>query len=88
MCENRRMVAPATPKARTLQAVLLDATPERKLLILGPGPEKLQDSRFSVAEVGTDFISIKLLGDEQLLIPFSSITTVKAERTQVTIRIR
>ncbi|HEY1101213.1 MAG TPA: hypothetical protein VGF99_19895 [Myxococcota bacterium] len=83
------MVAPApSPKARTLQQVLLDATPDRKLLIVGPGNEKMQDSRFSVAEVGADFVSVKLLGDEHLLIPFSSIVTVKAERTQVTIRIR
>ena len=83
------MVAPApSPKARTLQHVLQDATPDRKLLILGPGAEKMQDSRFSIAEIGTDFVSVRMLGDEQLLIPFSSITTVKAERTQVTIRIR
>ncbi len=83
------MVAPSSsPKARTLQAVLQDATPDRKLLILGPGAEKIQDSRFTIAEIGADFISVRLLGDEHLLIPFSSVTTIKAERTQVTIRIR
>jgi len=85
-------MAPPTPssasKVRTLQQILVDATPDRKLIIIGPGAEKMQDSRYSVAEVGADFISVKMLGDEHLLIPFSSVTTIKAERTQVTIKLR
>jgi hypothetical protein len=80
------MVAP--PKTRTLQQLLQEATPDRKLLVLGPGPEKLQDSRFAISEIGENYVSIKLLGEEQLVIPFSSIVSVKAERTQVTIRLR
>ena len=80
------MVTPT--KARSLQKVLLEATPDRKLLILGPGPEKLQDSRYTIGDVGENYLAIKMLGDEQLIIPFSSIVSVRAERTQVTIRVR
>ncbi len=79
----------ATPqKARTLQALLQEATPDKKLLVLGPGPEKLQDSRFAINEIGEDYVAIKLLGEELLIVPFSSVVSVKAERTQVTIRVR
>ena len=80
------MVSPT--KARSLQQGLHEATPDRKLLILGPGPEKLQDSRYTIGDVGENYLAIKMLGDEQLIIPFSSIISVRAERTQVTIRVR
>jgi hypothetical protein len=76
------------PKTKTLQQVLLECTPERKLLILGPGPEKLQDSRFTIAEIGENYLVVRLLGDEQLIVPFASIVSVRAERTQVTLRLR
>jgi hypothetical protein len=66
-----------TPKARTMQQLLQECTPERKLLILGPGQEKLQDSRFTIAEIGENYIAIRLLGDEQMIIPFSSLIMVK-----------
>jgi hypothetical protein len=80
---------PAPPsKSKTLQHVLQECTPERKLLIVGPGPEKLQDSRFSIAEIGENYLTIRLLGDELLVVPFSSLVSVRAERTQVTLRLR
>ena len=78
----------APPKPRSLQAVLQEATPDRKLLILGPGNEKLQDSRFQIADIGDDYIAIRLLGDELMVIPYSSLVHVRAERTQVTLRLR
>jgi len=77
-----------TPKARTMQQLLQECTPDRKLLILGPGQEKLQDSRFAIAEIGENYIAIRPLGDEQVIIPFSSLIMVRAERTQVTLRLR
>jgi hypothetical protein len=77
-----------TPPARTLLNVLGEQTADKKLLILGPGPEKLQDSRYAISDVGADHVVIKLLGEEQLVLPFSSILTVKVDRTQVTIRLR
>jgi hypothetical protein len=76
------------PVVKTLQQVLSDQTADRKLLILGPGPEKLQDSRYSIAEAGADHVVIKLLGEEQLVIPYASILTVKIDRGQVTLRLR
>jgi hypothetical protein len=83
--------APAAAKApppRTLTQVLTEQTVDKKLLILGPGQEKLQDSRYSVGDAGADHVVIKLLGEEQLILPFSSILSVKVDRTQVTIRLR
>jgi hypothetical protein len=77
-----------TPPARTLMNVLAEQTADKKLLVLGPGPEKLQDSRYSIGDVGADHVVIKLLGEEQLVLPFSSILSVKVERAQVTIRLR
>lgn len=76
------------PKPRTLQDVFSDGMSEKKLLILGPGPEKLQDSRVGIGEAHADHVVIKLLGEEQLIIPYSTILTVKVDRTQVTIRLR
>jgi len=61
---------------------------ERKLILLGPGNTKLQDSRFTVQEAGVDHVVIKLLGEEHLIIPFSSITSLKVERQQLTITYR
>lgn len=76
------------PPARTLTNVLAEQTVDKKLLVLGPGAEKLQDSRFGIGEVGADHVVIKLLGEEQLVLPFSSILSVKVDRTQITIRVR
>jgi hypothetical protein len=80
--------APKAPPARTLMNVLAEQTADKKLLVLGPGPEKLQDSRYGIGEVGADHVVIKLLGEELLVLPFSSILSVKVDRTQVTIRVR
>ena len=61
---------------------------ERKLVLQGPNT-KLQDSRFAIAEVGTDHVVIKLLSDnETLVIPFSGISTLKFERQVLTITYR
>lgn len=61
---------------------------DRKLILMGPGNSKLQDSRFAIQESGTDHVVIKLLGEEVLVIPFSSITSLKVERQQLTITYR
>ena len=90
MADPRVAASPPSAKVvvRTLQQVFLDAGADKKLLSLGPGPEKIQDSRFSVGEAHADHVIIKLLGEEQLIIPYSSILTVKLERSQITIRLR
>lgn len=85
-------VAAASPagkvQVRTLQQMFSDSVADKKLLITGPGPEKLQDSRFAVGDAHADHVVIKLLGDEQLIIPYSTILTVKLDRTSITIRLR
>lgn len=81
-------MATPTPKSKSMQQLLQECTPDRKLLILGPGAEKLQDSRFTIAEIGENFVAVRLLGDEMMIIPFSSLIMVRAERTQVTLRLR
>lgn len=81
--------APQKKQVRTLQDVLSDGVAEKKLLILGPGPtEKLQDSRIGLGEAHGDHVVVKLLGEEQLIVPYSSILTVKVDRTQITLRLR
>lgn len=80
---------PKKEKPRTLQDVFTDNAAEKKLLIMGPGPaEKLQDSRFGIGEAHVDHVVIKLLGEEQLIIPYSTVLTVKVDRSQITIRLR
>jgi hypothetical protein len=80
----------ARAKPKTLADVLsADGIGEKKLLITGPGPtEKLQDARIGIGEAHADHVVIKLLGEEQLVIPYSTILTVKIDRTQITIRLR
>lgn len=81
--------AAAKPKVKTLQDVFSDGVSDKKLLIQGPGPaEKLQDSRIAIGEAHSDHVVIKLLGEEQLIIPYSTVLTVKIDRTQITIRLR
>ena len=61
---------------------------ERKLVLIGPNNSKMQDSRFAIADCAEDHVAIKLLGDEQLVIPYASIQDVKLERQVMTIRYR
>lgn len=94
MADPRAAPAPNGPpakkeKPKTLQDVFSDGVADKKLLIQGPGPtEKLQDSRIGIGEAHADHVVIKLLGEEQLIIPYSTILTVKIERGQITIRLR
>ena len=75
---------PTTKK--TLQNVFAEMG-DRKIILMN-GPQKAQDSRFAIAEVGIDHVAIKLLGEEALILSFSAITSVKVERAQVTISYR
>ena len=81
------MSAISPSSKRTLQNVFAEAG-DRKLIIFGSANEKMQDSRFSIVDAAVDHVAIKLLGDEQLVIPYTSMTSVKVERTQLTIRVR
>lgn len=81
MAENKAL------SKKTLQNIFAEMG-ERKLILLGPGNTKLQDSRFAIQDAGTDHVVVKLLGEEVLVIPFSSITSLKVERQQLTISYR
>jgi hypothetical protein len=72
---------------KTLQNVFSEMG-ERKIILLGPGNTKMQDSRFVIQEAGVDHVVIKLLGEEHLVIPFGSIISLKVERQQLTITYR
>ncbi len=72
---------------KTMQAVFAEAG-ERKIVLAGP-QTKLQDSRFAVADAALDHVAIKMLGDGELLvIPYTSITSLKVERQLLTIAYR
>lgn len=81
------MVETKPTSKKTLQSVFAEMG-ERKIVLMGPGNSKLQDSRFAIQEAGVDHVVIKLLGEEHLVIPFASITTLKVERQQLTIAYR
>lgn len=81
------MVETKPTSKKTLQSVFAEMG-ERKIVLMGPGNSKLQDSRFVIQEAGVDHVVIKLLGEEHLVIPFASITTLKVERQQLTIAYR
>lgn len=68
---------------KTLQNVFADIG-DRKLILVS-GAQKLQDSRFAVLEAALDHVVIKMLGEDVLVLPFSSITSLKLERSQLTI---
>lgn len=81
MAENKPL------SKRSLQSVFAELG-DKKLIIVGPGNVKLQDSRFALLDTGVDHVVIRLLGEEQLVIPFAAITSLKLERQQVTITYR
>jgi len=60
---------------------------DRKIVLIS-GTNKLQDSRYAVADAALDHVVIKMLGEDVLVIPYSSITSMKIERQQVTISYR
>ncbi len=61
---------------------------DRKLILVGPGNARVQDSRFAISDAAVDHVVIKLLGEEVLVIPYASIGSMKVERQQVTISYR
>lgn len=44
------------------------------------------DSRYTIAEVGSDYVKIQLLGDDELYLNFTQIASVRVLRDQITIR--
>jgi hypothetical protein len=79
---NTPDLKPTTKK--TLQSFFQEIG-DKKLVLQGPDNLKM-DSRYQVAEVAPDYVAIKLLGEDMLVLPFGAITSIRIERTQVTIR--
>ena len=61
---------------------------DRKIILIGPGNQKVQDSRFAVQDAAADHVVIKMLGEEVLVIPYAAITSMKVERQVLTISYR
>lgn len=60
---------------------------ERKLTF--HGPDNLRpDSRYAIVEVHEDHAVFRLLGDDLLVVPYASITSLRVAATQLTIRYR
>jgi hypothetical protein len=60
---------------------------DRKIVLIS-GATKVQDSRYAIADAAIDHVVIKMLGEDVLVIPYASITSMKIERQQVTISYR
>ncbi len=80
--------ATTTTGKRTLKQVLEESLQlERKLTF--QGPDNLRpDSRYAIVEVNEDHAVFRLLGDDLLVIPYVSITSLRVAATQLTVRYR
>ncbi|MFZ9887071.1 MAG: hypothetical protein ACO3JL_06180 [Myxococcota bacterium] len=58
---------------------------ERKLLFHGPDNIR-PDSRYAIVEAQEDHVVFRLLGDDLLVIPYASITSLRVSMGQVVIR--
>lgn len=76
----------ATTTKRSLANIFLEVG-DRKLVFQGPDNLR-QDSRYAVTEVAADHVVFKLLGEETMVLPFTSILSLKLERQALTIRYR
>ena len=62
-------------------------TTERKLSFQGPDNIRA-DSRYAISEIGGDYVIFQLLGDDQLVVPFSSISSLRVTPTALSVRYR
>lgn len=73
---------------RTMQKVFEEAAQlERRLEFLGPDQIRL-DSRHQIKEIAADHVVFNLLGDDILVIPFSSMVNVRLTPTTLQVRYR
>jgi len=77
--------AAAAPK-RTLATVFEESVQvDRKLTIHGPDQIR-PDSRYKITEIHADHVVIQLLGDDLLVLPYTSISSLRVQATGLTIR--
>ncbi len=73
---------------RTIQQVLEEsANVNRKLSFKGPDPIR-PDSRYAIAEIAADHVVFSLLGDDMLVVPYSSISSLRVQPTALTVNYR
>ncbi len=58
---------------------------DRKIVFQGPDNIRM-DSRHAICEIGVDYVTFRLLGDDELVIPFAQIQSVRVQPTQMTVR--
>ena len=74
-----------SPK-RSLLQVLQEASANEKKLVF-QGPDNLRpDSRYAIIDIASDHVVFQLVGDEKLVIPFTSIHALRISTTQLIIR--
>ena len=73
---------------RTIQQVLEEsANVSRKLSFKGPDPIR-PDSRYQIAEIAADHVVFQLLGDDLLVVPYASISSLRVQPTALTVNYR
>lgn len=82
---NRDDNVQLSPK-RSLLHVLQEASANDRKLVF-QGPDNLRpDSRYAIVEIASDHVVFQLVGDEKLIIPFTSIQALRLSTSQLTIR--
>lgn len=71
---------------RTLKQVFHEAAASEKKLSFQGGDNLRPDSRYAIGEISEDHVTFKLLGDEMLIVPYSSIASLRVGGTSLAIR--
>ena len=71
---------------RTLKQVFHEAAASEKKLTFQGGDNLRPDSRYAIGEISEDHVSFKLLGDEVLIVPYSSIASLRVGPTSLGVR--
>ena len=74
-----------SPK-RSLSHILEEAGSQNKKLAFQGADNLRPDSRYALVEIASDHVVIRLIGEEQLVIPFTAIQSLRVSNTQLTIR--
>ena len=54
----------------------------RKIVFEGPGNIR-PDSRYAISEIGADYVVFTLMGDDQMIIPFNAIRSLRIQPSQL-----
>jgi hypothetical protein len=71
---------------RTMKHLFEEAAQfERKIAFLGPDNLR-PDSRYQVVEIAADYVVFQLLGDDQMILPWTAIHAIRMDKTTLSIR--